>query len=167
MYGLISFDALRLVPPRRSDIRSHGSSTMKAVARWKFSGKEQQQQQQQYSKGEAEWLSFAKGEVITNIGCELNIYSVGSLLLSSLDSDAEGLTGSHQDHWCWRGTNAKGKSGLFPRSHIEPGTLMEAPDRLTVSSGERRSGLLSRISIRNRSSGSGALGGDGSSTSFQ
>lgn len=36
---------------------------MRAVARWKFS-----------ARGKSgEWLSFSKGEVITDIGCELYI----------------------------------------------------------------------------------------------
>lgn len=34
---------------------------MRAVARWKFSARGKS----------SEWLSFSKGEVITNIGCEL------------------------------------------------------------------------------------------------
>lgn len=61
-FGAIPVEAIRLDPPMKSDIRSRGSSTMKAVARWKFSVKD---------KGwEGGWLSFGKGETITNIGCK-------------------------------------------------------------------------------------------------
>lgn len=47
---------------------------------------------------------------------------------------------------------------MFLQSHVEPGTLTEAAtrsDRGGISSAERKAGLLSRISIRHRSSGSG------------
>ncbi|KXX82736.1 Sorbin and SH3 domain-containing protein 1 [Madurella mycetomatis] len=51
------------------------------------------------SAGETPWLPFAKGEVITNVQ---SLYA---------------------DHWCWSGTNSKGKTGVFPQSHIDLQTL--------------------------------------------
>lgn len=137
-HGLISAEAIRLDLPTKDKSRNQGSSSMQAVARWKFAVKDGKE-----SKG-GEWLSFSKGEVLNNIGW------------------------SHQDHWCWSGTNSKGRTGLFPRSHIEPGTLMEVAiksDHVSVASNERKTGLLSRISIRHRSSsgGGGAGGGAGPS----
>ncbi|CAN8102200.1 unnamed protein product [Discula destructiva] len=131
-YGLIEAEALSFEPPAANSVRNQGSSSMKAVARWKSAATAKD------SKGD--WLVFGKGEVITNIGW------------------------SHQDHWCWRGTNAKGKSGLFLRPHIEPGTLMEDASRsggVSVTSAERKAGLLSRISVRHRSSSSTAGNGSG------
>lgn len=156
--GLLPTEAIRLDPPRRNDVRSQGSSTMKAVARWKFSVKEAKDKGG--GGGGGEWLSFSKGEVITNIGCELSVYSARSLL-SHTEERRPAQTGSHQGHWCWWGTNSKGRSGMFPRSHIEPGTLMEAAtksDRASIASNERKTGLLSKLSIRHRSSGSGGGG---------
>ncbi|KAK3303809.1 uncharacterized protein B0T15DRAFT_402453 [Chaetomium strumarium] len=47
----------------------------------------------------APWLAFGKGEVITNVQC---LYA---------------------DYWCWSGTNSKGKTGVFPQSHIDLQTL--------------------------------------------
>lgn len=129
-HGLLAAETIRLDPPRSSDARDQGSSSMQAVARWRFAQKDSKE-----TRGGA-WLAFGKGEVLTHIGW------------------------SHQDHWCWSGTNAKGRSGLFPRSHIEPGTLMEVAgqsDRESVASAERRMGLLSRISIRHRSGSGGGL----------
>ncbi|KAL3952387.1 hypothetical protein ACCO45_012330 [Purpureocillium lilacinum] len=41
-------------------------------------------------KEKGDWLKFDKNEVITNVSL------------------------SHPDHWCWSGTNAKGKWGIFP-----------------------------------------------------
>ena len=40
------------------------------------------------------WLAFDKGETITNVGW------------------------LYRDHWCWSGTNSKGKFGVFPRTHV-------------------------------------------------
>lgn len=67
-HGLLPADAVRLDPPRRSDVRNLGSSSMKAVARWRFFAKGNNDM-----KGGMDWLSFGKGEVITNICCELII----------------------------------------------------------------------------------------------
>lgn len=139
-HGLIPADALQFLAPPGIIVRNQGSSsTMKAVARWKSAGGGG-------GKGAGgEWLAFGKGEIITNIGW------------------------SHQEHFCWWGTNARGKSGLFLRSHVEPGTLMEdvsRSDGSSVTSTERKAGLLARISLRHRSNGSGGAGGRfGSSSS--
>ncbi|KAF3767705.1 hypothetical protein M406DRAFT_69825 [Cryphonectria parasitica EP155] len=151
--GLLPADIVRLDPPpgRKSGDSANqgGSTTLRGVARWRFAVKDGK------DKSRGEWLSFGKGEVITNIGW------------------------SHADHWCWWGTNAKGRSGMFPQSHIEPGTLKEAAaaaaaaaatattvrsDRASTSSGERKTGLLARISIRQKSGGSGGGGGGMSSS---
>lgn len=62
-YAAFPADTVKLDEPKKNDTRLQGSSSMRAVARWKFS-----------ARGKTgEWLSFSKGEVITNIGCELNI----------------------------------------------------------------------------------------------
>lgn len=133
-YGLILAEAIRLDLPRKDSRPYQGSSSMQAVARWRFAVKDSKD-----ATDGGEWLSFSKGEILKNIGW------------------------SHQDHWCWSGTNSKGKSGLFPRSHIEPGTLKEVAtnsDHASVESNEKRTGLLSRMSLRqrSRSDGGGAEG---------
>ncbi|ROT40208.1 hypothetical protein SODALDRAFT_306264 [Sodiomyces alkalinus F11] len=73
-----------------------------------------------------EWLKFEKGEEITNISW------------------------LHADHWCWSGTNSKGKWGIFPQAFIEPNTVKE-PTRSNqpgrTSEERRRTKLLSHISI--------------------
>ncbi|KAK3940438.1 hypothetical protein QBC46DRAFT_434767 [Diplogelasinospora grovesii] len=40
------------------------------------------------------WLTFGQGETISNVGWLF------------------------KEHWCWSGTNSKGKFGVFPRSHV-------------------------------------------------
>lgn len=140
-HGIIPAEALRINVPPGHVVRNQGSSSaMKAVARWKSTlARTTKVGDSKKAGGGGEWLAFGKGEVITNIGW------------------------SHQEHFCWWGTNAKGKSGLFLRSHVEPGTLMEDVSRSdggSVASAERRAGVLSRISIRRRSgSGTGGAGG--------
>ncbi|KAG7123436.1 hypothetical protein HYQ46_010678 [Verticillium longisporum] len=60
----------------------------------------------------------------------------------------------YQDHWCWSGTNNKGKYGVFPASHVDPNSLKEGrePTRKPTSKGlfSRR-----RVSISTESSYSG------------
>lgn len=141
-HGLMETDALRFIAPPKDVIRHQGaSSAMRAMTRWKSAGGAAG------TKDGCEWLAFGKGEVITNIGWP------------------------HQEHWCWWGTNARGKSGLFLRSHVEAGTLMvdgSRPGGGSVKSVERRrSGLLSRISMRRQSSGSGGAGARVGSSSSQ
>lgn len=71
-YGTIPVEAIQLDPPRKSDAMvnfmnrrsSGGSTSMKAVARWRFSVKEKEK------LWGGEWLSFSKGEVIVHIGCK-------------------------------------------------------------------------------------------------
>jgi hypothetical protein len=62
-------------------------------ARWKWAPKD--------AAADYEWLTFDKGETITNIAWLEN------------------------EHWCWSGTNGKGKSGVFPRSHVNVATVRE------------------------------------------
>ena len=63
-----------------------------------------------------------------------------------------GDAGTHPNHWCWSGTNAKGKWGIFPQSHIELSSVNEfsGSDRSSIASGEKKKGesLLTRFSSR-------------------
>jgi hypothetical protein len=69
------------------------------------------------------------------------------------------------DHWCWSGTNSKGKFGVFPQSHIASGSIREVP---VATEGKKKtsSGPLRLFSRRRRlsstpSSFSGDTGGSG------
>jgi hypothetical protein len=112
-------DAVRLLAPPTNMIPSPQSpSLMRAIARWKRSPKD---------KEPGPWLKFDKGEVITGINCEFQ-HTVACKY--SLTDFANSLV-TFQEHWCWSGYNSKNKWGIFPQSHMEPGTLSEAiPDRL-------------------------------------
>lgn len=121
-YGAFPAETIKLDEPLKRDIMLQGSSCRRAITRWKFSAQEKP----------SDWLSFSKGEIITNIGW------------------------SHQEHWCWSGTNSKGKTGFFPQSHIEPGSVVEVTagsGQSSIMSHEKKAGLFSRLSIRHRSSG--------------
>ncbi|KAH7150037.1 hypothetical protein B0J13DRAFT_281763 [Dactylonectria estremocensis] len=90
-----------------------------------------------------DWLKFDKDEVLSNVNW------------------------AYQDHWCWSGTNAKGKWGIFPQAFVDVNTVREAggipfagsggSDRASVLSSEKaKSGsVLSRFGSRmtNRSGG--------------
>lgn len=68
-----------------------------------------------------DWLKFDKNEVITNIGWP------------------------YPEHWCWSGTNAKGKWGIFPQAFIDTNTVQE----LTAAGSDRANKVLDE---RNKSS---------------
>lgn len=74
--GLFPVDAIRLDRPRRNDVRNQGPSPMAAVTRWRFSVRAAK------DKDGGDWLSFGKGEVITNICCESRVPSVRPILKS-------------------------------------------------------------------------------------
>ncbi|KAL2193066.1 hypothetical protein P885DRAFT_46278 [Corynascus similis CBS 632.67] len=89
-FGAFPAKAIELRPPQETEIPVGGESGMSVVTRWKWQPPE--------TPG-APWLSFGKGEVITNVQC---LYA---------------------DYWCWSGTNSKGKTGVFPQSYIDLQTL--------------------------------------------
>ncbi|KAF5659255.1 hypothetical protein FHETE_9499 [Fusarium heterosporum] len=84
-------------------------------------------------KVKGDWLKFEKDEIITNISWP------------------------YQEYWCWSGTNAKGKTGIFPQAFIDIGTLRDfgksGSDRASILSNERNKSLsvLSRFSSRKTS----------------
>lgn len=61
-YAAFPAETIKLDEPVKSSVRLQRLNSMCAVARWKFSVRGRS----------SEWLSFSKGEAITNIGCELN-----------------------------------------------------------------------------------------------
>lgn len=76
--------------------------------------------------------------------------------------------GLYPEHWCWSGTNAKGKWGIFPRAFIDMGTVQELSpdllDRVSSASNEKgkTSSVLSKLSVR-RSGRPPSLAGSNSS----
>ena len=134
-------DVVRLDPPQAKDIRKLGTSNMRAVVRWKWSVK---------NKGRGDWLKLDKGDVITNINCKCQA-SKKDLLWGVLTNTS---TGAYSGHWCWSGTNSKGKWGIFPQSHIEPNSLKEAQvsDGASIASSERKRSLR-MPPLRHRSTG--------------
>lgn len=56
-------DTVKLDPPLKTEIKMQGTSSLKAVARFKFAPRDNEQIQ-------AEWLHFKKGDTITNIACK-------------------------------------------------------------------------------------------------
>ncbi|KAM3464060.1 hypothetical protein MY5147_005304 [Beauveria neobassiana] len=81
-------------------------------------------------KDKTEWLRFDKNEVITNISWP------------------------YPEHWCWSGTNAKGKWGIFPQAFLDTNTVQElspaAAQRVSSLSSEKNksSSILPRFSVR-------------------
>ncbi|ATY60405.1 RING finger domain-containing [Cordyceps militaris] len=81
-------------------------------------------------KDKTDWLKFEKGEVITNISWV------------------------YPEHWCWSGTNAKGKWGLFPQVFLDSNTVQElsavGSQRASSLSSERNksTSILPRFSVR-------------------
>ncbi len=53
-------DAVQLEAPPKAEVRMQATSSVQAVARWKWN-----------QKGDDRWLKFDKGDVIRNISCEL------------------------------------------------------------------------------------------------
>jgi hypothetical protein len=64
--GAFPTDSVKLEAPPEHDVRKTAASRLRAVARWKRHPKEKDVK-------ESGWLRFEKGEVITNISCELPI----------------------------------------------------------------------------------------------
>ncbi|KAJ4387660.1 hypothetical protein N0V93_008257 [Gnomoniopsis smithogilvyi] len=79
--------------------------SVSVVARWKFDPAASIR-----DAAEKGWIGFDKGERITNVGWPVVV---------------EGVGGGGREAWCWSGTNSKGKFGVFPRSHVDEGTLRD------------------------------------------
>ncbi|CAK7213129.1 hypothetical protein SBRCBS47491_001697 [Sporothrix bragantina] len=111
---------VQIEPPRQNEIPMASSdSGMSVTARWKWKPNERREKSKEKDGGKTKksgdssssmmtgddaasvWLSFEKGETISNVKC---LYA---------------------DHWCWAGTNSKGRFGVFPQSHIITKTLQQ------------------------------------------
>ena len=91
--GAFPVEHVQLDPPRRSEIRTQGTSTLQATMRWKWASSS--------AYRNSDWLRLDRNETVSNI------------------------VWAYPEHWCWAGTNAKGKWGYFPQSHIMPGSLVD------------------------------------------
>ncbi|RFU77847.1 hypothetical protein TARUN_4380 [Trichoderma arundinaceum] len=93
-----------------------------------------------------DWLKFDKDEVITNI------------------------TWSYPEYWCWAGTNAKGKWGVFPQAFLDANSLQEVSsmvgsDRSSILSNEKNksSTMLPKFSTRSKNGRPPSVAGSTSS----
>ncbi|KAL5615378.1 uncharacterized protein BROUX77_001215 [Berkeleyomyces rouxiae] len=125
-YASFPFDLARLEQPPSEQIQRNPTSTIQAVARWKFAPR---------YKGRGDWLKFDRKEVISNISYV------------------------SRSHWCWSGTNSKGKWGIFPASHIDINSVAEAdvtPDTVSISGSSKTSkslggGFFARLTTKKKS----------------
>jgi hypothetical protein len=72
-----------------------GGSGMAVTAKWKWDPG---------AAAKDGWLGFDKGDRLTNVGWPAD---------------------AGQEAWCWSGSTAKGKFGVFPRSHIDESSLRD------------------------------------------
>lgn len=85
--------------------------SMSVVARWKFDPTGSIRD----AVDKEGWIGFDKGERITNVGWPVVV------VVAAMG----GARGGGREAWCWSGTNSKGKFGVFPRSHVDEGTLRD------------------------------------------
>ena len=130
-FGAFPTKAVEVRVPQPGEIPAGSVSGMSVVARWKWPPSKQPG---------TPWLHFDKGEVITNVQC-MCFLSTHSRKRADR-SFADRAAGLYADYWCWSGTNSKGKTGAFPRSHIDLGTLKEQSQQGTKPKKGR--GLFSR-----------------------
>ncbi|KKA28925.1 hypothetical protein TD95_002485 [Thielaviopsis punctulata] len=137
-YASFPFDTVRLVMPPAEHIRRHTGAAgggARATARWKFAPK--QHKAAGKGGGTTDWLKFDRGDTITQIAWVA------------------------RGHWCWSGVNAKGKWGIFPASHVDAASVVEAAeaaeaetDRVSVASSGRTEGggggFLARLTAKKR-----------------
>lgn len=80
--------------------KGEGEEEMSVVSRWKWPPPTEKEGMRERGKDkDGGWLSFGKGEAITDVRWV------------------------HADSWCWSGTNRQGKTGVFPKSHVDLQTL--------------------------------------------
>ncbi|KAI0404343.1 hypothetical protein F4802DRAFT_252251 [Xylaria palmicola] len=132
-------DAVQIEAPPKAEVKMQGTSSVQAVARWKWS-----------QKGDDRWLKFDKGDVIKNISCEFSLRDYLVLRDDKLDfSNLLANIGVYNDHWCWSGTTSKG-FGIFPQSHLDPDSIrtVNSEDAGSVSSWEKKNPL--KFSLRGK-----------------
>jgi hypothetical protein len=120
IHASVPTESLTLQPPSH-EVKMGGLSNIRAKVRWRFHPS---------SKDKGDWLSLSKGDTITNINW------------------------AYIDHWCWSGTNSKGKWGMFPQVFLDTNTMEEnssaGSDPMSVVSDEKKGGIFSRFSSRNK-----------------
>lgn len=94
-------------PPQQQFLPPHAPVSVTARWRWDADG------------GREGWLGFDKGERITGVGWPVL---------------GPGATGG-REAWCWSGTNARGRFGVFPRSHVDEATLRDDVVAATAGGG--------------------------------
>lgn len=95
VWGVFPSKTIAVDRPKNGEVPNdlgNGRTVVSVQTRWKWAPDD---------AAEKGWLTFGKGETITNV------------------------TWLEKEYWCWSGTNGKGKSGLFPRSHVNLATVRE------------------------------------------
>jgi hypothetical protein len=157
VHASIPTDIIKLDRPPFGHIKRNATSRIRAKAKWKFAPKEKNE----------DWLKFDKDEVISNITCKsqyrLRITQSGSRQLT-------GGSGSYPEYWCWAGTNAKGKWGVFPQAFLDSNSLQEiasviSSDRASILSNEKNksTAILSKFPTRTMSGRPASVAGSTSS----
>ncbi|KXJ96251.1 hypothetical protein Micbo1qcDRAFT_218143 [Microdochium bolleyi] len=108
LQGYFPSKILELEPPGKTEVRLPGMNNdgVTLKARWKWQPKD----------AAAGWLSFDKGDVISNVSW------------------------TNQEQWCWSGITKNGKAGFFPQTHIRPDSIVAAtaaPPAYTPSGGTK------------------------------
>lgn len=98
-------------PPMQFQGNGGGGSNVTVVTKFKWDSGA--------SSENGNWLSFDKGEKITNVAWPVLWEGVGG----------------GREGWCWSGTNVKGRFGLFPRSHVDEATLRDDARTFTSDAG--------------------------------
>jgi hypothetical protein len=136
-WASVPTDIMKLDPPPSSMVRFDSRSLLRAKARWKFSVKDKDKG----GDGKLEWLKFDKNEAITNIACKFWEIPIPILFLARRGNVLTRVKDVDSDFWCWTGTNAKGKSGIFPVAFLDMNTLqtpsMSTADRAGSLSAEK------------------------------
>ncbi|KAK3991126.1 hypothetical protein QBC44DRAFT_214946, partial [Cladorrhinum sp. PSN332] len=94
-FGAFPAKLVEVRAPQEGEVPRGGESGMSVVARWKWEAPSGTS----VGGKDSGWVSFGKGEIIRDVQC---LYA---------------------DYWCWSGTNSKGKTGVFPSSHVDLSTL--------------------------------------------
>ncbi|KAK4450620.1 hypothetical protein QBC34DRAFT_349384 [Podospora aff. communis PSN243] len=115
-FGAFAVRGVEVCGAVEGEVPGGDSEVMSVVGRWKWppggEGKD--------AGREKGWLSFGKGEVISDVRWV------------------------HADSWCWVGTNSKGKTGMFPKSHVDLRTL--APQKKPTGKEKRKDrGFFGRL----------------------
>ncbi|KAK4222002.1 hypothetical protein QBC38DRAFT_490875 [Podospora fimiseda] len=143
-FGAFPAKLIELRAPQEGEVPRGGENGMSVVARWKWEAPSLATATATGSRDPG-WVSFGKGDIIRDVQC---LYA---------------------DYWCWSGTNSKGKTGVFPSSHVDLSTLRGSKDVVANPTVLKKGSRVGRglFSRRGSKPPPGDDGGGGSSWSHQ